>query len=127
MKNLVEMRRKHTKWNIEQNPSYITIKRTEKKKMDGHIGETESTAGPFVVRIFVSNSNTVQKVMTLAGEKQVDRYFGLLADYEADIRAGTTVKDEFEAMGMKFLVKAIYPQTIHGQIVGYQGELERVM
>lgn len=127
MKSIVEMRRKHTKWNIEQNPSEILIHRTEKRKGGGYIEEVESDVGPFVVRIFVSQSNTNQKVVTLAGEKQVDRYFGLLADYEADIQAGTDVKDEFEAMGMRFLVKAIYPQTIQGQIVGYQGELERVM
>ncbi|MHC8516992.1 hypothetical protein [Sporosarcina sp. ITBMC105] len=127
MKSLVEMRRAHTKWNIEQNPVVVTIHRTEKRKGGGYIEEAESDVGPFTVRIFVSHSNTNQTVTTLAGEKQVDRYFGLLADYQSDIRAGTTVKDEFVAMGMRFLVKAVYPQTINGQIVGYQGELERVM
>ncbi|MEK5068102.1 hypothetical protein [Sporosarcina sp. FSL K6-1508] len=126
MMNLVEMRRQHTRWSIDQNPAEIIVKRTEKKKAEGHIAVVETDEGPFVVRVFVSSSNTSQKVTTLAGEKQVDRYFGLLADHEADIRAGTNVKDEFEAMGMKFLVKAIYPQTIHGQVTGYQGELERV-
>lgn len=126
MKNLVEFRRKHTKWNIEQNPVEITIHRTEKRKGGGYIEEVETDVGPFSVRIFVSSSSSPQSVVTLAGEKQVDRYFGLLADFEADIQAGTNVKDEFEAMGMKFLVKSVYPQIINGQIVGYQGELERV-
>lgn len=126
MFNLVELRRNHTKWSIEQNPTEITIHRTEKLKKEGYIEEIKSEVGPFVVRIFVSKSSSPQTVTTLAGEKQVDRYFGLLADYEADIQAGTTVKDEFEANGMKFLVRTIYPQTINGQVVGYQGELERV-
>ena len=126
MKNPVEMRRKHTQWSIEQNPSSILINRIEKKKMSGYIDEVESVVGPFVVRIFATQSNSTQTITTLAGEKQVDRYFGLLADHSADIQAGTMVKDEFEVMGMKFLVKAIYPQTINSQIVGYQGELERV-
>lgn len=124
--NIVELRRKNTKFSIEQNPTEIKIKRTEKKKMGGYIDEIESDVGPFIVRIFNSNASSPQKVTTLAGEKQVDRYFGLLADFEADIQAGTDVKDEFDAMGMKFFVKAIYPQIINNEIVGYQGELERV-
>ena len=124
--NLVEMRRTHTRFSIDQNPMEITVNRIEKKNMGGYYDEVKSVEGPFIVRIFISSSGSPQKITTLAGEKQVDRYFGLLADFEADIQAGTNVKDEFEAMGMKFLVKAIYPQMINSQIVGYQGELERV-
>lgn len=126
MMSLVEMRRKHTKWSIEQNPVEIMIHRTKKNRMGGYIKDVESEVGPFTVRIFVSKSSSPQTVTTLAGEKQVDRYFGLLADYQADIQAGTNVKDEFEANGMKFLVKAVYPQTINNQVVGYQCEIERV-
>jgi hypothetical protein len=124
--NLIDMRRKHTKWSIQQNPSTIMIHRIEKKKMKGYIEEVENDVGPFVVRIFVSKSSSSQTVTTLAGDKQVDRYFGLLADHKADIQAGTNVKDEFEANGMKFLVKGVYPQTIKNEIVGYQCEIERV-
>lgn len=126
MMDLVEMRRKHTRWSINQNPVEVVVKRTEKRKAEGHIANISTDEGPFTVRIFASSSSTSQKITTLAGEKQVDRYFGLLADHGANIQAGTNVKDEFEAMGMKFVVKAIYPQTIHGQVTGYQGELERV-
>ena len=127
MSKLVEMRRKHTKWNIEQNPTEILINRTIKERKGGYIDESETDVGPFVVRIYSSNSNSPQTITTLAGEKQVDRHFGMLADCEADIRAGTNVKDEFEANGMKFVVKAVYPQRVAGEIVGYQCELERVM
>lgn len=126
MKNLVEMRRKHTKWNIEQNPVEITIKRTEKKDMGGYFDETETTLPSQTVRIFSSKGGSPQEVVTLAGQKRVDRYFGLLADYEADIKADINTKDEFEANGMHFEVKAVFPQTISGEIVGYQCELERV-
>lgn len=124
--NLIEMRRKHTIWSIEQNPSTIMINRTENKKMKGYIEEAESDIGPFVVRIFNSGSSSPQVVTTLAGEKQTDTYFGILADFEADIQASSTVKDEFVVDGIRYLVKAIYPQKINGEIVGYQGELERV-
>ena len=124
--NFVEMRRKHTKWNIKQNPTTITINRTIKKKTKGYIDEQNIDVGPFVVRIFNSGSSSPQVVTTLAGEKQTDTYFGILADFEADIQASTTVKDEFEVDGIRYLVKAIYPQKINSEIVGYQGELERV-
>lgn len=123
--NIVEMRRKHTRWNIEQNPSEIVIKRTERIDAGGYFDNEVSTVGPFVVRLYVTGGSP-QKISTLAGEKQVDRYFALLADYAADIRAGTNVSDEFEADGIRFLVKAVYPQRVAGEITGYQCELERV-
>ncbi|MDD1504257.1 hypothetical protein PVA17_16040 [Lysinibacillus sp. CNPSo 3705] len=63
----------------------------------------------------------------MAGEKQTDTYFGILADFEADIQANTTDKDEFEVDGIRYLVTAIYPQKIKGEVVGYQGELVRVI
>ena len=94
--------------------------------MGGYMDEVESITGPFVVRVFSTSGGSAQEISTLAGTKQVDRYFGLLADFAADIRAGTLVTDEFEAMGMIFQVKSIYPQKIAGEVVGYQGELERV-
>lgn len=126
MKNLVEMRRKHTKWNIEQNPSAITIKRTEKREKDGYFDESETQLDPQTVRVFVTRANTNQTITTLAGQKQVDRYYGLLADHEADIKADIHTTDIFESDGMKFEVKAVYPQRIQGELTGYQCELERV-
>ena len=125
MKNIVAMRRKHTQWSINQNPVTVTVKRREKVNMGGYMDEIQSIAGPFIVRVFTSGGSP-QEISTLAGQKQVDRHFSLLADYQTDIRAGTLVTDEFEANGMMFQVKAIYPQTVAGEIVGYQGELERV-
>lgn len=124
--SIVELRRKHTKWNIKQNPTTITINRTERMDVEGYFDNVVSTVGPLIVRIFATGGGSPQTISTLAGQKQVDRYFGLLADHTADIRSGTTVSDEFEVEGMKFLVKAVYPQRIAGELVGYQCELERV-
>src|SRR5690606_21628176 len=109
------------------NPTEILIKRTEKVRKGGYIDTQKIDVGPFIVRIFSSKSNSPQTVTTLAGEKQIDRSFGLLADHNADIQASTTCTDEIEANGMKFVVKAVYPQRVAGEIVGYQCELERVM
>lgn len=126
MIKLVELRRKHTQWSIKQNATDITINRTTKEDMGGYFEENETTLDPQTVRIFVSKANTNQTVVTLAGQKQVDRYFGLLADHEADLKADTHTTDQFEVDGMTFVIKAVYPQTINSQLVGYQCELERV-
>ncbi len=125
--DLVTLRRHHTKWAIQQNPTTITIRRTEKIDMGGYFEEVESEVGPFVVRIYQYGTWAPQEVNTLAGIKQVDRTWGMLMDYEADVKSGPNVMDEFEVPGLgKFQVLEVYPQKVKGKIVGYQVVLERV-
>lgn len=112
---------------ITENPTQITVQRTEKVDMGGYFDEVVSQRGPFTVRIFQQRSGIPQDISTLAGTKQVDKSWGLLADYQADLRAGPNVKDEFDVPGLgHFVVIAVYPQKVQGQIVGYQADLERV-
>lgn len=125
--DLVALRRQHTKWAIQQNPTTITIHRTEKIDMGGYFEEVESEVGPFDVRIYQYGTWTPREVSTLAGVKQVDRTWGMLMDYEADVKAGSTVLDEFEVPGLgKFQVLEVYPQVVKGELVGYQVTLEKV-
>ena len=125
--DIVTLRRQHTKWAIQQNPVEITIQRTEKVDMGGYFDEVESEHGPYTVRIFQKGSRIPQEVSTLAGTKQVEAAWGLLADHEAEIKVGTNVLDEFEVTDLgKFKVLAVYPQLVQGQIVGYQADLEKV-
>jgi hypothetical protein len=125
--DIVTLRRQHTKWAIEQNPTTITIHRTEKIDTGGYFEEIESEVGPFVVRIYQYGTWAPQEVSTLAGTKQVDRTWGMLMDYEADVKAGSNVLDEFEVQGLgKFQVLEVYPQKVKGEIVGYQVTLEKV-
>lgn len=125
--DIVTLRRQHTKWAIQQNPVEITIQRTEKVDMGGYFDEVESEHSPYTVRIFQKGSRIPQEVSTLAGTKQVEAAWGLLADHEAEIKAGTNVLDEFEVTDLgKFQVLAVYPQIVQGQIVGYQADLEKV-
>lgn len=124
--DLVTLRRQHTKWAIEQNPTTITIHRTEKIDMGGYFEEVESEVGPFVVRIYQYGTWAPQDVSTLAGTKQVDKTWGMLMDYEADVKAGSNVLDEFEVPGLgKFQVLEVYPQVVKGELVGYQVILEK--
>lgn len=125
--DIVTLRRQHTKWAIQQNPTTITIHRTEKVDMGGYSDEVESEHGPYTVRVFQKDSRIPQEVSTLAGTKQVEAAWGLLADHEAEIKAGTNVLDEFEVTDLgKFQVLAVYSQIVQGQIVGYQADLEKV-
>ncbi len=125
--DLVSLRRRHISWAIQQNPVEITIQRTEKVDKGGYFDEIESEHGYYTVRVFQKGSRIPQEVSTLAGTKQVEAAWGLLADHEADIKAGANVLDEFEVPGMgKFQVLAVYPQIVQGQVVGYQADLEKV-
>lgn len=125
--DLVSLRRQHVKWAIQQNPTTITIRRTEKIDMGGYFEEVESEVGPFTVRIYQYGTWVPQEISTLAGTKQVDRTWGMLADHEADVKAGSNVLDEFEVPGLgKFQVLDVYPQVVKGELVGYQVTLEKV-
>lgn len=127
MHDIVTLRRQHTEWVIRQNPVTITINRTEKASQGGGFGEVKSEVGPLTVRIFQQASGVPQEVSTLAGVKLVDGAWGLLADSEADVRAGANVQDEFEVPGLgRFRVVGVYAQVMRGKPVGYQAVLERV-
>jgi len=93
----------------------------------GGFDEVQSEHGPYTVRIFPQGSRISQEISTLAGTKQVDKSWGLLADYQADIKTGPNVLDEFDVPDLgRFCVLAVYPQVVQGQVVGYQADLEKV-
>lgn len=125
--DLVKLRRRHTAWAIQQNPTVIDIKRTEKTDAGGYFEEAESEVGPFTVRIFAQGTQVPQEVSTLAGIKQLDKAWGILADWKADIKAGPNTLDEFEVPGMgSFQVVGVFPQVVNNELVGHQAILEKV-
>lgn len=125
--DLVALRRQHVVWAIQQNPVEITIQRTEKVEAGGGFDEVQSEHGPYTVRVFQKGSSIPQEISTLAGTKQVDEGWGLLADYQADLQAGPNVKDEFDVPGLGHcVVAAVFPQKVQGQIVGLQAIIEKV-
>lgn len=113
---------------ITENPVTITINRTQQVEAGGGFSRTPSVAGPFIVRVFQRQNKAFSKeVSAVAGKKQVDLGWELLADYRADIQAGPRVKDEFDVPGLgNFVVNAVRPQRAFGQLVGYQADLEKV-
>ena len=124
--SLVDIRRNHTRWAINQNPRTITFQRKLKIPKKGYIEEMTETVGPFVVRIYTKGgSPTVQS--EVQAERMIDRYYSMLMDYQADVKADTHTTDTFELDGITYKVVAVWLQTIHGEIVGYQCDVERVM
>jgi len=105
----------------------IIITRKEKVETEGRFAENTSQVGPFTVRVFQANDRDVKTDTHLVGTRMIDAGWGLLADWQADLRAGPNVRDEFELPGLGvFVVKAVYPQRVLGQVAGYQAELEKV-
>ncbi|ACV64904.1 hypothetical protein Dtox_4237 [Desulfofarcimen acetoxidans DSM 771] len=126
--DLVTVRRKNTIWSINQNPVTIIINRTEKVEANGYFNDIPSQVGSLVVRIFQVNGNGNRIESHLVGTKELVHDWALLADWQADLRAGSHVRDEFEVPDMGFFViKSVYPQRVQGQVVGYQAELEMVI
>lgn len=126
MSGLVKIRRKHTAWNINQNPSTIVIERKGSKRSSGKIEKIDETLEPQTVRLYASGSSENTLVETV-GERQIDRYYRLLAPWDADIQASTEVKDTFYVDGEKYEVKLVSDKSIHGQKVGKQALIERVI
>lgn len=123
---LVAMRRKHTAWNINQNPSEIVIERKGQKRENGKIVNVNETLEPQKMRVYVSGGSENVIVETI-GERQIDRYYRLLAPWDADIQADTEVKDSFVHNGETYEVKSVNPQSINGHAVGIQCLVERVL
>lgn len=123
----VTLRRESALWSIRQNPTEILIKRIQKTEKDGCFEETITPAGPFTVRIFKKGSGQPRGTSNLGGTFTTDSGWGLIADWQTDIRAETNVRDTFEVPGLgSFIVMSVVPQRIAGQVVAYQADLELV-
>lgn len=123
---IVKMRRKHTAWSINQNLSEVIIQRKGRKREGGKIVVVNEVLEPQKMRIYVSGGSENVVVETI-GEKQIDRYYRLLALWDADIQAGTEVKDSFIHNGERYEVKSVNEQSIQGHVVGKQCLIERVI
>jgi hypothetical protein len=126
--DFVQKRKDHIRWAIEQNPTKITVNRTEKTRSGGGFEENSPALDSIVVRIYTKSSASSKEISDLAGTKQRDVTWSMLADYNADIKAGPNVTDEFDVPGFgHFVIQSVRPQIVKGTIVGYQADLERVI
>lgn len=123
---LVETMRRNTKWAIAQNPTEITVQRARITDVNGYEEKTEVTVPAQTVRLYISNGKSPYDMRDIQGRAKQDSYRAILADYEADLMATTDVTDTFYYEGERYVIKSILAQRIAGQVVGYQGEVERL-
>ena len=127
MSTMAELRRQHTGWAIQQNPTTITIQRNSKIRQDGAFAEVVTVMPAQTVRLFLGSAAQDEVVSETAGKKQTSTRYSLIADHQANIKAGPNVQDEFTVPVLgRFRVVAVYPQISKGLITGYQAELEKV-
>lgn len=122
----VKERRERLLWSIGENPTEITVSRTQKVAYKGGFKEVNSEAGPFVVRLYSNAGRQPQLQSERQGTRITDGNWGLLADWRADIRCGSDVTDEFVTVLGRFRVAQVKPQLLGSEVVGYQCDLERV-
>lgn len=109
---------------IRLNPVTITITRREKVRQGGGFREEVTELRPQVVRVYRKGRQVPQPVESIPGTLQLEPW-GLLADHTADLKADT---DEFEVPGMgRFRIVQVRPDRIHGEVTGFQADLERVV
>lgn len=123
---------------IEENPSDITITRTEKVREGGGFRDVETTVGTVRARLYQeatgrSGSDVLQST---AGLKEIDARWGLLLPPEMTapngstiptaLRAGPNVLDTFETVLGKFEVLAVYPRQDQGEVWGWAATLQKV-
>lgn len=124
--NLVEIRRENTKFVINQNPRTIQIERKKWVIDKGARYPITEELEPITVRIY-TKGGTPTPEQEVQYERYPDRYYSMLADHNADIQAGVEVTDIFHLGGAKYKIIGVWEQTIHGEVVGYQCDLERVV
>lgn len=107
------------------NAVVITINRTAKVRHGGGFRQETSTAGPFTVSVFKRNEGRVAPDESVQGTLHRQPW-GLLADWQADIQAGTEGTDVFDVPGLgRFRVVHVKPDLLGADVWGYQAQLER--
>ena len=119
-------RRLDTKRTIKENPTIITINRIEKQPVNGAFREVKSTVGPFTVRLYQTGNSNINTVSKTSGTKQTSKAWSLLADFDADIKSGLNITDQFDALGFHFKVVNVIPVMNGDEVISYQCSLERV-
>lgn len=110
---------------ISENPTTITIHRTEYKD-DGAGGryKDERDLPSFVGRL-VPSKQQVQKRQNEAGEMQSSGWT-LIAPWDADIRAGSDVEDAFLVKGKLYRVTRAIKRAYQGEVYAVHAAVEEL-
>lgn len=110
---------------ISVNPVEIVVHRVELVPAeDGGFSDEDDYPPPFMGRIIPSRQQK-RTYNSEAGELQINSWI-LIAPWDTDLKAGTSVTDAFSAMGKSWRVSRVTPRLFGGEIYSIHVALEEV-
>lgn len=111
---------------IDINPLSIRIVRRTKKEVDGGIEEREEIKGEVIGRIFVKGESYVPSMIASdAGERQEEQKFGLVVEWDVDLRGDSECRDIISCELGEFIVLNVVELRYKGKCWGKIAELKR--
>lgn len=112
---------------ISINPTTISFTQISKKIVDGAF-EDETHNKTITVLIYTGDSDFsgLNVESKTEGTSHTNSKYKMIADSEADLEINPKETVKFENNGIKFEIKAVYPQIIQDIICGFMCDLERI-
>lgn len=121
--NLIDIKRKSTKFAIDLNPTVINVTRKITTIEDGNKKENYLDLGNYTVRIVKSNKSKLVVNDNISQFVKYVEYF-LLADWETDLQSTNEIEDSFILDNKKYIITSIVKNEEKGQITSIQAFLE---
>ncbi len=111
---------------IDINPLSIRIVRRTRQEVDGGIEEREEIKGEVIGRIFVKGESYVPSMIASdAGERQEEQKFGLVVEWDVDLRGDSECRDIISCELGEFIVLNVVELRYKGKCWGKIAELKR--
>ncbi|WP_271810534.1 hypothetical protein [Clostridium beijerinckii] len=112
---------------ISMNPTTISFTQISKKIVDGgFVNETSDRTITVLIYTGDSDMSGLQMESKIEGTSHTNSKYKMIADSEADLEINPKETVEFENNGIKFEIKAVYPQIVEDIRCGYMCDLERI-
>lgn len=127
MSYIEELRKMHKKL-IDVNPYTIRVRRKTRQEIDGGVEEVEEDKGEFVGRIFLKGESYIPNmVRSDAGERQEEQKYGLVVEWDVDLRGDANCRDIISCEIGEFEVLSIAELRYKGKCWGKIVELRRIL
>lgn len=110
---------------ISLNPTEIKIKQVVKVLKEGYFDEEEKES-ILTVRIYQQQKSNMQISSNTIGTMYKSKSYGMLADFEANLKVNPKSAIEFDSIYGRMKITAVYPQRIKDELCGYQVDLEKI-
>lgn len=126
MRYIDELRLMHKKL-IDVNPTIIRIMRKMRQEQEGGIVEIEEDKGEIIARIYLKGETNIPKVVIGdAGEKQEEEKYGMVVEWNEDIKAEINTRDYIICDLGSFEALSVQELRYKGKCWGKMVELRRI-